>query len=473
MTAPEAVCARIDAEFDAILGRWAEFLRIPSVSTDPAYNDQTRAAATWARDQLRDIGFEAALHETQGQPMVVAHHAGARPGAPRVLYYGHYDVQPPDPVEAWETGPFEPTLRDGPHGRRMIARGAVDDKGQVMTFLEALRAWKAVHGGLPVDVTVFLEGEEESGSPSLVPFLKAHGDLLKADVCVVSDTGMWDVDTPALTTQLRGLLYTELRIQGPASDLHSGLYGGLAPNPLNILAQVLGGLHDDRGRIAIPGFYDAVVDPDADTLAQWQALGAEEARVLAAIGAAGTGGERDRTLLERAWSRPTADINGTIGGYTGHGAKTVIPASASAKISFRLVPEQGPEDVGEAFRRFLAARMPESVTWSLDIHKGAPAMRVPTDSPYLAAARAALKDVYGREAALIGCGGSIPVVELFKRHLGLDTLLMGFALEDDGMHAPNEKFELTCLARGAKAHVALLDRFSAMAGSAASPRGPA
>ena len=467
MSGHAAVCARIDADFDEILTRWAAFLRIPSVSTDPAYDAETRAAAVWARDQLREIGFTAALHDTDGQPMVVAHHEGATPGAPRVLYYGHYDVQPPDPVEEWETGPFEPTLRDGPHGRRMIARGAVDDKGQVMTFLEALRAWKAVHGSLPVTVTVFLEGEEESGSPSLVPFLKARGDLLKADVCVVSDTGMWDVDTPALTTQLRGLLYTELRVQGPSGDLHSGLYGGLAPNPLNILARVLGGLHDDTGRIAIPGFYDAVVAPDPDTLAQWRALDIDEARVRAGIGAAGLDGERDRALLERAWSRPTADINGMIGGYTGHGAKTVIPATASAKISFRLVPEQTPEAVGAAFRNFLAARMPDSVTWSLDIHKGAPAMRVPTESAYLRAARAALKDVYGREAVLIGCGGSIPVVELFKRHLGLETLLMGFALEDDGMHAPNEKFELTCLARGAKAHVALLDRLQGMAGSAA------
>ena len=460
----DAVNARLEADFDAALARWADFLRIPSVSTDPAHDGETRKAALWARDQLREIGFDADLHDTQGQPMVVGHHPGATEGAPHVLYYGHYDVQPPDPLDEWETGPFEPTLRDGPHGRRMVARGAVDDKGQVMTFLEALRAWKAVHGSLPVGVTVFLEGEEESGSPSLVPFLKAHGEVLKADVCVVSDTGMWDVDTPALTTQLRGLLYTELTVHGPAMDLHSGLYGGLAPNPLNVLMQVLGGLHDDTGRIAIPGFYDAVIDPDAETLAQWRALGANPDAAIADIGAAGAVGEQDRDMLEKLWSRPTADINGAIGGYTGHGAKTVIPARASAKISFRLVPDQDPESVGEAFRRFVAARMPDSVTWDLDVHKGAPAMRVATDSPYLAAARAALTEVYGREAVLIGSGGSIPVVELFKRHLGLDTLLMGFSLDDDGMHSPNEKFELTCLERGAKAHVALLDRLRRLSG---------
>lgn len=459
MVRAERVFDRIDRDMDDALERWRTFLRIPSVSTDPSYNDRTREAAAWAADQLREIGFDADVRSSDGHPIVVAHHAGPT-GAPRVVYYGHYDVQPPDPVDQWDSGPFTPTLVDGPHGRRMVARGAVDDKGQVMTFIEAFRAWKAVHGDMPVAVTVFLEGEEECGSPSLPGFLEANAGELAGDVCVVSDTGMWDVDTPAITTRLRGLLYTELTVRGPSHDLHSGLYGGVAPNPLNLLTRVLGGLHDDAGRVAIPGFYDAVKEVDPATRQAWQSLGADEDGVLTGLGVNLAGGEADRNLLERAWARPTCDINGAIGGYTGPGAKTVIPAEASAKISFRLVPDQDPQTIGELFRRFLAGRMPSGVDWHLDIHKGAPAFEVPTDSPYLEAAGDALEAVYGKRPVLIGSGGSIPVVEQVKRLLGMDTLLMGFGLDDDRMHSPNEKFEVTCFTRGMKAHAALLDRLA-------------
>jgi acetylornithine deacetylase/succinyl-diaminopimelate desuccinylase-like protein len=460
----QAVFAHIDMAADAALERWAEFLRIPSVSTDPAYNDRTREAAEWAAAQLRDIGFDASVRPTDGHPMVVAHHPGPDASAPRVLYYGHYDVQPPDPVAEWDTGPFTPTIVDGPRGRRMVARGAVDDKGQVMTFIEALRAWKTVHGSLPVAATVFLEGEEECGSPSLIPFLTANKAELAADVCVVSDTGTWDLDTPAITTRLRGLLYTELTVRGPSHDLHSGIYGGAAPNPLNALTRVLGGLHDDEGRVNIPGFYDAVEELDPAVRESWAALGADERAFLESIGVQAAGGETERSILEKVWARPTCDINGAIGGYTGAGAKTVIPAQASAKISFRLVPEQDPDRIGELFRRFVAARMPSGAQWQLDVHKGAPAFRVPTESPYLAAAADALETVYHKRPVLIGSGGSIPVVEQFKRVLGMDTLLMGFGLDDDRMHSPNEKFELTCFERGMKSHAALLARLGAMRG---------
>jgi acetylornithine deacetylase/succinyl-diaminopimelate desuccinylase-like protein len=455
------VLQQIDADREAALERWREFLRIPSVSTDPSYNDRTREAAEWAAAQLREIGFRAEVRPSDGQPMVVAHYPPPSADAPHAVYYGHYDVQPPDPVEEWDSGPFTPTIVDGPRGPRMVARGAVDDKGQVMTFIEAFRAWTAVHGQLPVGVTVFLEGEEECGSPSLTPFLKANADELSGDVCVVSDTGTWDVDTPAITTRLRGLLYTELTARGPSHDLHSGIYGGAVPNPLNVLMRVLGGLHDDQGRIAIPGFYDAVKEVDSATRRSWTALGADEAAFLRSVGVDAPGGETDRSVLEKVWSRPTCDICGAIGGYTGPGAKTVIPSEASAKISFRLVPDQDPDTIGELFRRFVADRMPAGVQWHLDVHKGAPAFEVPTDSPYLRAAGEALEQVYGKQPVLIGSGGSIPVVEQFKRILGMDTLLMGFGLDDDRMHSPNEKFELTCFERGMKAHAALLDRMRA------------
>ena len=460
----QPVLDHLDAEFENALQRWQDFLRIPSVSTDPAYNDRTREAGQWLVDQLREIGFSAELRDTPGHPMVVAHHPGpgAGSGAPHLLYYGHYDVQPPDPIELWDSGPFEPRIVDGPRGRRMVARGAVDDKGQLMTFVEAFRAWQTVHGTLPVSVTAFFEGEEETGSPSLVPFLKENARELQADVAVVSDTGSWDVDTPALTTQLRGMLYTEVTVTGPSHDLHSGLYGGVAPNPANALTRVLGELHDAQGRVQIPGFYDAVVDPDAETLRQWHALGLDAEAVLGGIGVPAASGEQDRPLLERMWSRPTADINGIWGGYTGAGSKTVIPAHASAKVSFRLVPDQDPDAVLAGFRTFIAERLHSGCSFELNTLHGAPAIKVPTDSPYLEAARSALADVYGKPPVNIGSGGTIPVVGEFKSVLGIDTLLMGFGLDDDRMHSPNEKFELACFDNGMKAHAALLSRMQAL-----------
>ena len=460
----QPVLDHLNAQFESALQRWQDFLRIPSVSTDPAYNDKTREAGQWLVDQLKAIGFTAELRDTPGHPMVVAHHPGPGrgSGAPHLLYYGHYDVQPPDPVELWDSGPFDPQIVNGPRGRRMIARGAVDDKGQLMTFIEAFRAWQEVHGTLPVSVTAFFEGEEETGSPSLVPFLKENARELQADVAVVSDTGSWDVDTPAITTQLRGMLYTELTVTGPSHDLHSGIYGGVAPNPANALTRVLGELHDDQGRIQVPGFYDAVVDPDPDTLRQWRDLGLDAEGFLGGIGVAASSGEQDRAFLERLWSRPTADINGIWGGYTGAGSKTVIPAQASAKVSFRLVPDQDPDAVLAGFRTFIAERLHPGCSFELSALHGAPAIKVPTDSVYLQAARDALADAYGRAPVDIGCGGSIPVVGEFKSVLGIDTLLMGFGLEDDRMHSPNEKFELACFENGMKAHAALLERMRAL-----------
>ena len=454
----EPVLRHIDNALEESIGRWSELLRIPSVSTDPAYEPSMREAAQWLQDQLAPLGFSVDIRETEGHPVVIGHHPGPGGDATHVLYYGHYDVQPPDPLEEWDNAPFEPTLVDGPHGRRMVARGAVDDKGQLMMWVEALRAWHAEHGDLPVAVTVLLEGEEEVGSRNLRPVLERYRDELAADVCVVSDTAMWDVDTPALTYTLRGLLYTELTCRGPSHDLHSGFYGGAVGNPLNALSRVLGALQDDSGRIRIPGFYDDVVEPSEEELSDWRSLNMDEEGFLASAGVSTSGGgEKDRSLLERTWSRPSCDINGIIGGFTGTGAKTVIPREASAKVSFRLVPDQDPERVIEAFRQFINDNTPAGCTIDLRIDSAAPAIRIPTTSPYLQAAKKALGRVYDKEALLLGCGGSIPIAAWARDILGIDTLLMGFSLADDGMHSPNEKFEVTCFHRGMRAHAALLE----------------
>lgn len=455
MTQPiDQVQAHLRDGFERSVERLSALLRIPSIGTDPAFQAQTLEAANWLVRELSEIGFGAGLRETPGQPAVVAHHPGPD-GAPHVLYYGHYDVQPAEPLELWTSPPFEPTLVDGAHGKRLVARGAVDDKGQMMTFIEAFRAWKEVHGTLPVAVTVFLEGEEESGSPSLEDFLEAHKHELQADVCIVSDTNMWDIDTPALGIMLRGLLYLELTLHGPRQDLHSGLYGGAVPNPLNILTKILGDLHDDEGRVRIPCFYDDV-DDLSDLDEAWRALDFDEAGFLGNAGLSSPAGEVGYSTLERIWSRPTCDLNGVFGGYTGTGAKTVIPAKATAKLSCRLVPGQIAERVRDGVQTFIEQRMPEGCRYEIDELGSAPALKVSTDSPFLKAAETALGDVFDRKPVLVGMGGSIPAVGAIRRHLGIESLLMGFGLDDDRVHAPDEKFELTCFRRGMLSHAGLL-----------------
>ena len=459
----EPVLAHLEAGLDGSIERWKELLRIPSIGTDPAHRSDSRRAAAWLVDQLQALGFDAAARVTPGQPIVVGHHPGPDgAAAPRVLYYGHYDVQPPDPLDLWDSAPFEPTIVQAAHGPRMVARGAVDDKGQLMTWLEALRAWHGVHGTPPLAVSVFIEGEEESGSPSLETFLERHRDELRADVCVVSDTNMWNIDTPALATLLRGLLYTEITLFGPAHDLHSGLYGGAVPNPLNVLTRTLGEVHDDDGRVQVPGFYDDVEDLAEDERRRLAALPFDEAAFLGSAGLTMPSGEAGRSTLERIWTRPTCDINGMWGGYTGPGSKTVIPAKASAKVSFRLVPRQNPGKILAGLREFLAARTPAGCRFELSVHATAAALRIPTDSTYVQAARRALERVFSQPPVLIGMGGSIPAVEAVKRLLGMDALLLGFGLADDRVHSPNEKFEIRCFANGIRTHATLLAELASL-----------
>ncbi|WP_026870336.1 dipeptidase [Inquilinus limosus] len=456
MSTLDQVLSAVDAGLDSSLDRLMAFLRQPSISTDPAFKNQCRAAAEWLAASLGEIGFTAGVRPTPGHPMVVGHAPGAGAG-PSILFYGHYDVQPVDPLELWDHPPFEPRIETGADGvKRIRARGASDDKGQLLTFLEACRAWKAVTGSLPLPITVFCEGEEESGSPSLNPFLEANRQELSKDLALVCDTGMWDPRTPAITTSLRGMVYEQVTITAANRDLHSGMYGGSARNPIHVLARILAALHDDDGRVTVPGFYDGVPETPTQLKAQWQSMGFDEADFLGQVGLSVPAGERDRTALERLWARPTCEVNGIWGGYTGEGAKTVIPSQAHAKVSFRLVGDQDPDKVRAAFHDFVQKRLPADCSakfWSRD---GSPALSLPIDNPALTRARGALQEEWGRPAMLVGSGGSIPVVGSFKRLLGMDSLLVGFALDDDRVHSPNEKYDLTSFHKGIRSWARIL-----------------
>ncbi|MFL5335857.1 MAG: M20/M25/M40 family metallo-hydrolase [Geminicoccaceae bacterium] len=460
MTLVAPVRHRIDQSFPASVGRLLELLRFAS---DPRNAADTKDCAHWLAGQLAEIGMDVSVHPTIGMPIVVAHDRSAPADAPRLLYYGHYDVQPPDPLELWDASPFEPALVDGPHGPRVVARGAADDKGQLMTIVEALRAWKSVHGILPVRVTVLLEGEEESASANLEPFLEANRQELAADVCVISDTGMLGVDRPAITYRLRGICYAEVTLCGPSHDLHSGDYGGAVVNPLNALCRMVADLHDPHGRVQLPGFYDDVREIAPAEAEAWQLMEFDERAFLADAGLDSSAGEAGRSVLERVWSRPTCDLHGIWGGYTGAGGKTIIPASASAKLSCRLVPDQDPLRVMAGLRQFMGLRTPPGCRLDISELGSGPAISVPVDTPWMAAARAAATDVFGTPPVLIGSGGSIPVVASLKRVLGIDTVLLGFGLDDDRIHGPNEKFELVCYRHGIATHAALLGRLAELA----------
>lgn len=455
------------------IDRLCDWLRMPSVSTDPAFREDTARAADWAAEHLRSSGFEVEVLPTgdpegAGHPIVLAEAGDDSTPGPHVLFYGHYDVQPPDPLDLWESGPFEPVIKpaEGDVGERVVARGACDDKGQVSTFLEAMRAWRDVHGEPAggVRMTVLLEGEEESGSVNLERFVAQHKDRLgRADVVLISDTGMLARKRPAITYGVRGLAYTEVILHGPDQDLHSGMWGGKAPNPINELSKVLAQLWDEDRRVTLPGFYDSVRALGDDERAGWQQLGVDPQASLAAIGLPPEGniGEAGYSFIEREWARPTCDINGIVGGYTGEGAKTVIPAHASAKVSFRLVADQDPAVVTESFFAWLRDRTPAGCRWELIDHGGGHPATLATDSPTLRAATRALVQAgegggAEGEPALIKSGGSIPVAGLLKSELGLETVFMGFGLEDDRVHSPNEKFELDCWRLGARAHACLI-----------------
>ncbi|WP_310620797.1 dipeptidase [Flexibacterium corallicola] len=461
MSQVDKVLERADRNFEASLKRLFELIRIKSISTDPDYKDDCRTAANWMAKELSEIGIPSEVRDTTGHPMVVGHRTGENTSGPHVLFYGHYDVQPVDPIDLWHADPFDPQIVEREDGSKMIvARGANDDKGQLMTIVEAARAWIEETGDLPLPFSVMLEGEEESGSPSLEPFLDENKEELSVDLALVCDTSMWDKTTPAISVMLRGLVGEEITLRGPDKDLHSGMYGGAARNPLHVLSDMIAGLRDETGRVTLPGFYEGVVETPDTVKKMWENLKFSEEEFLGGIGLKTAGGEKDRTTLEQVWTRPTCDVNGLWGGYTGEGFKTVIPSEAHAKVSFRLVGDQDPEKVRQSFHDYLKSKTPEDFELVLHPHGGDRALRMDFDSPVLLKGQKALQDEWGKEAALVGCGGSIPIVGSFKRILNMDSLLIGFGLDEDQIHSPNEKYELNSYYRGIRSWIRVFHELS-------------
>ena len=454
------VVERAEGGFKASLDRLMDLLRIPSISTDPAYAGPCDEAAQWLVRELQAMGFDASARKTPGRPMVVAHYTpkDAKANTPHALFYGHYDVQPVDPLELWHTKPFEPVLKKGEDGvERIYGRGTADDKGQLMTFVEAARAWIEVTGTLPIKATFLIEGEEESGSPSLIPFLQANKAELSCDVAFVCDSNMWDEKTPAITTRLRGLVHEEVEVEGPTIDLHSGMYGGPATNPIRALSKLVAALHDAKGKVTIPGFYDGVTKVSPAIKKQWASLKFSEKKFLGSVGLKSAAGEKGLSVLEQVWARPTAEVNGMWGGYTGAGTKTVIPSKAFAKFTFRLVGKQNPQKILKAFQAFAKKQMMKDAKLRFSGHGGgSPATEIAESNPYIVKSAAALKSEWGRDTMLVGSGGSIPIVRSFKDILGMDSVLVGFGLNDDAIHSPNEKYNLISFQRGIKSWVRII-----------------
>ena len=430
-----------------------ELLRIPSISADSDHRDDVRRAADWLYQHLQSMGLSTELIETDGHPLVYAE-SPAVPGAPVALVYGHYDVQPPDPLRLWESLPFEPTLRDG----NVYARGASDDKGQMLTHVKSVQAWLQTAKELPLQVKFLIEGEEEVGSENLEKYLASHADRLACDCVVISDTSQYAPGVPAITYGLKGIAYFELKLTGPNRDLHSGVYGGAVTNPAVALSELLSNMVDDEGRIQIPGFYDEVVPLTEPEREQWQQLPFDQSEFESELGVNGVTGEAGYSTLERRWARPTFDINGLTSGYQGEGAKTVLPAKASAKFSFRLVPHQEPQEVARGLREFLNSRIPPGITMELIEYHGGKGIVFPLESPLMEAAAEAIEVGFGQRPVFMREGGSIPIVSNFAEQLGAEVLLLGWGQNDDNLHSPNEKFSLEAYQQGIRASAALWDR---------------
>ena len=435
---------------DAAVAELQGLLRIPSVSADSAFKPHMAAAAEFVVNKLTSSGLSAEIVPTAGHPIVYGEWTQAE-GAPTVLVYGHYDVQPPDPVEKWTTPPFEPDIRDG----RIWARGATDDKGQVWTHVLSVAAWLQVRGSLPVNVKFVIEGEEEVGSNNLETFLRDNREKLACDVAVISDTAQYGPGIPAITYGLRGILACEVTLTGPNRDLHSGVFGGAVANPVNELCRLVSLLHDDKRRVAVPGFYDDVKPLTDEERSQFAALPFDEAAWLGDLGVAASVGETGYTATERRWARPTCDVNGMFGGYTGEGPKTIVPSTATAKITCRLVPDQDPHQLTEALRQFLESNLSPGVTMEFSTaHGGNPSM-ADLNSPYMSAAKAAIEQAFGTAPVLIREGGSIPVVASLAEILGVETLLLGWGQNSDNLHSPDEHFSIEDFHRGTLASACL------------------
>ena len=432
------------------------FLRIPSVSARSEHRGDMTRAAEWLATSMRTAGLNAEILPTGGHPVVLGEWRGAPSGAKTVLIYGHYDVQPVEPLDLWTTPPFEPAIRDG----RIYARGSVDDKGQLFLHVKALEAHLATRGSLPVNVIVLAEGEEEVGSGNLAPFIERHRDRLRCDYCVISDSSMFAPGLPSILSSLRGLAYFEIEVQGPASDLHSGIYGGAVVNPATALARIIASFHDEHWHVAIPGFYDDVRDWEPRVLKEMRALPFDDERFRKEVGAPALDGEAGRTTLERIWTRPTCEVNGLLSGYTGEGAKTVLPGKAMAKVSCRLVPDQTPDATKRVLTAHIERVAPRGVTVTVKaLHGGVP-WRAEMSGPLVDAARRALAGAFGREPVITGEGGSIPVVGDFERILGAPVLLIGFGLPGENAHAPNEWMSDENFVKGTRAIAMLWDELA-------------
>ncbi len=456
----DKILAAVDEGLDGSIDRLLELVTIPSISTDPAYARHCQDAADWLVAMLTELGFTADTRATAGHPVVLARTGGDHR---RMLFYGHYDVQPVDPLDRWSRPPFDAAVIDAPYGRAIHGRGASDDKGQFMTFIEACRAWKVVNGALPEGLTLLLEGEEECGSVSLAPFLRENRDALKADLAIICDTGLFASRTPAIMTSLRGLMAEEIVIEGPAIDLHSGLYGGVAVNPLRVLSGILASLHDETNRIAIPEFYRDVRPRDTGQVAAWSELDFSTEDFLGQIGLRHPVGEDGMSVLESLWTRPTCEINGMQGGYTGEGFKTVLPARASAKISFRLVADQDPAHLRSSFRNFVQTQIPEDCQLSFTSFASEKACLVNTSSPLFALAAEELTAEWQETTVMTGSGGSIPVTGMLQEILGMDALLAGFGRDDDAIHSPDERYGLANYHRGIRSWARILNRSATLA----------
>ena len=447
----------LDHNKDESLKRLFDILKIPSISTQEKYSKDCLNAANWFVEQLKDIGFDASIRETNGHPMVVAHFEQE---GPHFLFYGHYDVQPIDPIELWNHDPFEPKIEKSHNGEIIKARGASDDKGQVMTFIEACRAHIKTSGTLPCKISILLEGEEEIGSPSMSKFLKDNKKELSADYCLVCDTGMWDYKTPCITTMLRGMVGDEIKITAANRDLHSGMYGGLATNPIHVLSNILSLLYDKDGRITLEGFYDDVPELSNEQKEQWESLNFDAKEFLSNVGLSNIIGEKDYSPLEKIWSRPTCEVNGIWGGYTEPGFKTVLPSEASAKVSFRLVGKQDPDKVLKSFRNHVSKNLPSDCKVEFFAKAGSAASSLEINSPEVKAAEKALHDEWNVSPKMVGCGGSIPIGDHFKSILGTNSLLVGFGLDDDKIHSPNEKYNLSSYQKGSRSWARIIFNLS-------------
>lgn len=446
----------VDKELSTSLDRLFDLLKIPSISADPAHQMDCRHAAEWLQNYLKEIGFTSAIHETGGHPIVLAQDLSAESG-PHILFYGHYDVQPVDPLDLWDIPPFQPCIKIGKNNQKIIhGRGSSDDKGQLLTFLEACRAIRKQSGKMPLKITILLEGEEENGGEHLPGFLAEQKGKLFPDMAFICDTDMATSDIPAITAMVRGMVSEEVTIHAANRDLHSGIYGNAARNPIQLLAEIISKLRDKEGRVTVPDFYKGVPDIPIEIRQKWQDIGKTDAELLSPIGLKETAGEKAFKAVEQTWCRPSCEINGISGGYEGPGFKTVIPAKASAKISFRLVGKQNPQEIQKQFRQFVMDQIPSDCRVEFQSHGLSSAGMVALSGANLVHIQKALKDEWLQDAAIIGTGGAIPIVNDLQRELGVDSFLIGFANADDCIHSPNEKYNLRSFHKGIRSWVRIL-----------------